>query len=274
MTTELSILKSYTDEQIQLLKSQIAPWCNDLQLKYFLSVAKRSWLDPISNQIYCIMRKTKDQQTWLFVDKMTIQTGIDGFRAIAERSWTYAGQTIVEFLFWKDKDWNDDYSKVINATVWVKKVMNWQIVTTYETALLDDYMQTKRYWAPMWLWTKPKIMLAKCAEALALRKAFPNELSWIYSEEEWDVIEENLSDDVMKVDLKPFQKREFKDLVENLKEWWIQQGNAWIEDNKFTLQFPPYIQKKLAELFTTYKKNMWISDEQAEEIWKTFEQEA
>lgn len=267
MTQEISILNSFTKEQVDLLKQQIAPWCNDLQLKYFLSVAKRSWLDPISNQIYCIMRKVKNKDTGLYDNKMSIQTGIDWFRAIAERSWVYAGQTPVEFLFAKDKDWKDDYSSPISATVWVKKVINWQIVTTYATAWFDEYAQKTYWWDLMWLWkTWKKIMLAKCAEALALRKAFPNELSWIYTEEEWDVIDS--WDDIMKVELKPFQKREFLEFITALREWWEVWWKSWVEDYKHTLEYPDYIREKITEAFNVYKKNMWISDEQVEDIWK------
>lgn len=162
---------TFTDEQIQLIKNSFCKGLSDNEFKIFLYTCQRTGLDPFAKQIYAVKRG----------DQMTIQTGIDGYRLIADRTGTYAPGPEVSFSY-------DVNGKLISATAHVKKLTRdgtWHIVPA--TAYFEEYCQTTKDGRAMGLWGKmPRTMLAKCAEALALRKANPADLSGIYTKEEME----------------------------------------------------------------------------------------
>jgi phage recombination protein Bet len=167
----------FSPAQVQLIKDQIAKNCTNDELKLFLYQCARTGLDPFSRQIYAISRLTWDPELKKKVPKMSIQTGIDGFRLIAERTRRYAPGPEPVFEY-------DSGGNVRKATAFVKKLTadgTWHTVAA--SAYYDEYVQTYDG-KPSGLWTKPHIMLGKCAEAQALRRAFPAELSGIYTAEE------------------------------------------------------------------------------------------
>lgn len=159
-------------------------------LFYFLELSKKTNLDPLAKQIYAVYRW--DSRTGK--EKMTPQVSIDGLRLIAQRTGQYAGQDDVEY---KEKD--DD---IISATVTVYKIIpgSDKTMKVPATARWSEYAQMGKDGKPMKFWKeKPYLMLGKCAEALALRKAFPQETSSLYLAEELpsaikedDVIRENI----------------------------------------------------------------------------------
>lgn len=137
----------------------------------FFHQAKRSGLDPFKREIYMITRK----------GKATIQTGIDGFYKIADRATRSAGGTwgIPETLWCgPDGQWRD---------VWLERTPPAAAKVTVErdgsrfttVALTSEYMADGPMWKKM-----PARMIAKCAEALAIRRAFPDDLSGLYTSEE------------------------------------------------------------------------------------------
>jgi phage recombination protein Bet len=168
----------YTPDEVKLIKSQIAPKANDNELKLFLYQCQRTGLDPLTRQIYCIHRWTKDG------DKMTVQTSIDGFRVIAERSGVYAGQSEPEFM--------EDNGKLKCCKVRVYKFNgNNRYEAAVGVAYWDEYVQMGKDSKPSGLWAKmPHTMLSKVAEALALRKAFPQDLSGLYTADEMQQAEQ------------------------------------------------------------------------------------
>lgn len=147
-------------------------------LAVFLNFAQRTGLDPFARQIYMIGRNSQGGKKW------TIQASIDGLRIVAERSGDYAGQVGPEYCG-PDGQWRDTWTAPeppIAARIGVLR--NGFQAPLYAVAYYDEYVQTSNG-QPTSMWaSKPRLMLAKCAEALALRKAFPNDLAGLYTADE------------------------------------------------------------------------------------------
>jgi len=183
MSNELMKI-DFTQDQINLIKSQIAPKATDDELKLFIYQAKRTGLDPMARQIYAIHRKAKDANgNW--IEKMTIQTSIDGFRVIAERSGDYAGQ---DEPFFTDVLGEDGKVKDKSCKITVYRFRgDVRYPAAVGVAYWSEYVQTDRDGKASGLWAKmPRTMLAKVAEALALRKAYPQDLSGLYTGDEME----------------------------------------------------------------------------------------
>lgn len=200
----------FSSKHVEILKNTTCKGLTQYEFEVFLMTCERTKLDPFMKQIHAVKRK----------ETMTIQTGIDGYRLIAERTHCYAPGPETTYTFRKD-------GSLESATAYVKKLTTkdgtWHIVSA--TAYFDEYCQiyTDRQTGdrrPMGLWgTMPKTMLSKCAESVALRKAFPGEMSNVYTKEEMDQAD-NL-DDPMKISLK--QASELGLILDNCdpryKEW-------------------------------------------------------
>src|SRR3990167_4758979 len=106
-------------------------------------------------------------------EDLSIQTGIDGYRLIADRTGFYAGSDEPTYMI-ADDGWPDV------ASVTVHKLVGGVRCPFSASARWKEYAQDT---SPMWK-KMPFLMLVNCAEALALRKAFPAELSGVYTHEE------------------------------------------------------------------------------------------
>jgi len=163
MTNEIEIL-GYKNDEIDAIKSVMGFRMSDMDLKVFLHICRETRLDPVRRQIYAIPRG----------NKMTVQTSIDGFRLIAERTGCYAPGRPSQFHY-------DDKGNLLAATAYVKKLAGGVWHEVGEQALLCEYMGQTQFWKKM-----PSAMLSKVAESRALRRAFPDALSGLLSDDEMD----------------------------------------------------------------------------------------
>lgn len=167
---------SFTPQQIDIIRQQIAPDANNGQLAFFLEVCRATGLNPLLRQIHAVFRNAKEGDHW--VKKMTIQTGIDGYRLLAARTGVLAG--IDDAIY--DTEDADHPNK---ASVTVYRLVAGTRVPFTATARWREYVQTNKDGSTSAMWQKmPFLLLGKCSEALALRKAFPAELSGVYTAEE------------------------------------------------------------------------------------------
>lgn len=188
MTDQLLVTKQPTQmskEQIDLIKRTIAKGASNDELAMFIQQCDRTGLDPFSRQIYSIQRSTWDPETKTKEKRMVTQISIDGQRLIAERTGKYAGQ-VGPFWCGNDGKWLEVWlENTPPAAAKVGVLRSDFKEPLYAVARFAAYAQTKADGSLTSMWAKMSdIMIAKCAESLALRKAFPQELSNLYTTEE------------------------------------------------------------------------------------------
>jgi phage recombination protein Bet len=151
------------------------------EFDYFLAVCSIRGLNPLLREAHLI----KDSS-----GSINVQVGIDGFRALAEDTGQYRGQTEPEYRYAQPG---------AKIKVWVGRDQHevpWDGKPTYARVGIYRAGAAEPFWGESWIeedfnggltgmWVRrPHTMLAKVAEARAARRGFPRSLSGIYSEGE------------------------------------------------------------------------------------------
>ena len=179
--TKKEVMKyGMTDDQIELIRRTVAAGASNDELALFLHNCKRTGLDPFVRQIYLLPIQ----------GKRVIQISIDGARLIAERTEKYKGQTSPEWCG-EDGEWKDVWlssDPPLAARVGIYKEGFERplfAVAHYKSYVRTYFDKNTNSQKLMPSWEKmPEVMLSKCAESLALRKAFPQQLGDLYTAEE------------------------------------------------------------------------------------------
>lgn len=191
-----------TAKQLDLIKRTVAADCSAEEFDLFIEVARRVGLDPFRRQIYAVVY-SKDKAD---KRKMSIITGIDGFRSVAERSGKYRPGEDEPEIYYNEVEKNPDTNPlgIERAVVTCFKFgPDGQWHKLKGVAYWSEFAPIKEEWAynpqagkrqptgnvtlPEGNWRKmPRVMIAKCAEAQAIRKGWPEDLSGIYAPEEMD----------------------------------------------------------------------------------------
>lgn len=179
---ELAVVNKGLDpEAVQVLKDSILKGASEGEIQGFLAVAKASGLSPLMRQIAAVRRWDSKERREVLTPMVTI----DGARLLADRTGVYEGQVGPEWCgldgVWRDVWLVAEAPSAARVGVLRRGFRGplWAVAHFAEYASFKDGR-------PMALWaSKPALMLAKCAEALALRKAFPAEMSGLYAAEEF-----------------------------------------------------------------------------------------
>lgn len=174
----------WNQEQVELIAGTLARDANLSagELALFAQVAQRTGLDPFRKQIYAVRYEQNAP--------VTFQVGIDGFRVIAKRSGKLEGLSTPQWCG-EDGEWRDVWLSqdppsaarvAVHHRDYVEPVFGIALYSEYHATRYDKELRQRvpnKQWA-----TRPAHMLAKCAEALAIRRAFPDDVGGLYTDDE------------------------------------------------------------------------------------------
>lgn len=168
-------------EQLDLLKRTVCRGASDDEFRIFLEVCQSRRVDPFSKMVYLVPRWDSKEGRMV----MAIQSSIDYFRLTAERTSGYAGQLGPQWCG-DDGEWKDVWLAAKAPRAARVAVLRHSFKEPlWSVALWDSYAQKDKGGNVTKFWqTMGPLMIGKCAEALAIRRAFPENLSGLYTAEE------------------------------------------------------------------------------------------
>lgn len=219
-------LVSFTDRQVEVIRARLGRDFSDDELDFFLAQCRRLELDPFSGQIYA----------WKDRGRVVTMTSIDGLRVVRDRTGLYAGQLGPQ---WCDADGEWLLDGQGNARPWLADhppaAARFAVRRSdaadpiWAIATFDAYGKRHGFWATP---GGAAHMLAKCAEAMALRAAFPADLSGIYTDDEMGdrpaaapqvrVFEQVGADDPDVLDCEETYGQLSEEAAEKIEVWWTE----------------------------------------------------
>jgi len=161
---------SFSVETIETVKRSIFIGSTDDELKLFIHKCLTVGVHPLDKLLTPIKYNTKNGPVVSFI------SSIDLFRSKAEDSGKYDGQ---DEPLWEYDDGEDEPPTKCTVKVYKKDIGRPFVGVAHIKEFIPDNQNKRQFWDKM-----PNVMLAKCAEAQAFRKAFPQELNKLYVEEE------------------------------------------------------------------------------------------
>lgn len=184
---------SLTTSQVVVVRNAICVGATDAELEFFLATCRRVALDPFARQIWFVKRPqrvTDDRGNDQWIDVGRPETGIDGYRTIAERTGDYAGQSPMQWCG-EDGKWLDVWLKntppaAAKATI-LRRSFTEPLVNI---AVFSEFCPVFRNGKTPQMWQKmPANQIAKCAEAGGFRRAFPRDLSGLVTDTEMEHVD-------------------------------------------------------------------------------------
>jgi phage recombination protein Bet len=189
--------REFTSAQLKLIRRTIARKCTEIEFDQFIAVSVQAGLDPLRRQMAPLILNASDPERRRMVPWATI----DGLRVIAARQGDYRPMETAPLIERDESRLHADLNPLgitrAEVCAWKSNDGVWHPVAG--EAWWDEYAPTRQEWTadetgqrrptgnrqldPAWL-RMGRVMIAKCAEAQALRRGWPDLLSGLYGEEE------------------------------------------------------------------------------------------
>jgi phage recombination protein Bet len=193
MNNAVALRRDLTPPQMTLARNTIAKDCNGEEFNLFIAVAQRTGLDPLRKQISAIVFNKGNAAK----RQMAIITNIDGLRVIAARQGDYRPMDTAPVIIYDEalkgptnplgidyaqvqcwKRYGTDWFPIIGQAYWVE-------FAPCKDEWVNGQKTGAQYLAENWA-KMPRLMIAKVAEAQALRRGWPEDMSGLYEQSEMD----------------------------------------------------------------------------------------